>query len=285
MKIFLSFKSDDMKEVEEVVENLRGLSPSVKVSILRRTPKWKKLTHDYLKDSDIVMYLAGQNYSDNIDWEINEARRIGHKVFCLKLRDDVELNDERLKIYDGYDSKFTLKVEPVSFEKIASLIKGDRDHLHNKLFETGVIDNKTLVEQYKMLLSTSESLIERRQKLTTTFLTIFSALLPVLTFMLSQKMLFMNIGCSIISLISILLCFSWRNAINSYGKSNAAKFAILEEMEKQFPASMFASEWVVLKKTTSHYKSFTSRETLIPLLFVAVYALFMVVSIILCFVQ
>ncbi len=285
MKIFLSYKSDDMKEVEEVVESLRELSPDVKVSILRQTPKWKKLTLDYLKDSDMVMYLAGQNYSDNIDWEINEARKIGHKVFCLKLRDDVDLDDERLKIYDDYDSKLTLKVEPVSFEKIAGIVKGDREHLHNKLFETGVTDNKTLVEQYKMLLSTSESLIERRQKLTTTFLTIFSALLPVLTFMLSQKMSFMNIGCAIISLISILLCFSWRNSINSYGKSNAAKFAILEEMEKQFPASMFASEWVVLKKTTSRYRSFTSRETLIPLLFVAVYALFMVVSIILYFVQ
>ncbi|MEA4939318.1 MAG: hypothetical protein VB091_07000 [Christensenella sp.] len=284
MKIFLSFKSEDMKEVEKVVDRLRELSPDVKVSILRQNRKWKRMTLDFLKDSDMVIYLAGEHYSDNIDWEINEAKKIGHKVFCLKLRDDIELNDERLKILDDYDSKLTLKVEPVSFEKIADLVKGDREHLHNKLFETGVIDNKTLVEQYRMLLSTSESLIERRQKLTTTYLTIFSALLPVLTFMLSQKMAFMNIGCAIISLISILLCFSWRNAIDSYGKSNAAKFAILEEMEKQFPASMFASEWVVLKKTTSRYRSYTSRETLIPLLFVAVYALFMVVSIILCFV-
>lgn len=284
MKIFLSYKSDDFKEVEEVVERLRGLSPDVKVSILRQTPKWKRLTLDYLKDSDMVIYLAGQNFSNNIDWEINEARKIGHTVFCLKLRDDIELGDERLKTYDCFDSKSILKVEPVSFDKIASMVKGDREQLHKKLFENGVVDSRTLVEQYKMLLSTSESLIERRQKLTTTFLTIFSALLPVLTFMLSQKITFMNIGCTIISLISILLCFSWRNAILSYGKSNAAKFAILEEMEKEFPASMFASEWVVLRKTTSRYKSFTSRETLIPLLFVAVYALFMVVSIILCFV-
>lgn len=283
MKIFLSFKSEDMKEVEKVVDRLRELSPDVKVSILRQNRKWKRITLDYLKDSDLVIYLAGEHYSDNVDWEINEAKKIGHKVFCLKLRDDVELNDERLKIFDDYDSKPALKVDPVSFEKIADMVKGDREHLHNKLFETGVTDNKTLVEQYRMLLSTSESLIERRQKLTTTYLTIFSALLPVLTFMLSQKMIFMNIGCAIISLISILLCFSWRSAIDSYGKSNAAKFAILEEMEKQFPASMFASEWVVLKKTTSRYRSYTSRETLIPLLFVAVYALFMVVSIILCF--
>lgn len=272
-----------MKEVEKVVDRLRELSPDVKVSILRQNRKWKRITLDYLKDSDLVIYLAGEHYSDNVDWEINEAKKIGHKVFCLKLRDDVELNDERLKIFDDYDSKPALKVDPVSFEKIADMVKGDREHLHNKLFETGVTDNKTLVEQYRMLLSTSESLIERRQKLTTTYLTIFSALLPVLTFMLSQKMIFMNIGCAIISLISILLCFSWRSAIDSYGKSNAAKFAILEEMEKQFPASMFASEWVVLKKTTSRYRSYTSRETLIPLLFVAVYALFMVVSIILCF--
>ncbi|MEA4912969.1 MAG: hypothetical protein VB061_00150 [Christensenella sp.] len=284
MKIFLSFKSDDIKEVEKVVDWLRELSPDVKVSILRQTPTWKKLTLNYLKDSDMVIYLAGQNYSDNIDWEINEARKIGHKVFCLKLRDSVELNDARLNVYDNYDNRSTLKVEPVSFNIIADIVKGDRAHLHNKLFETGVTDNKTLVEQYKLLLSTSESLIERRQKLTTTFLAIFSVLLPVLTFMLSQKMPFMNVGSAIISLICILLCFSWRNAINSYGKSNAAKFAILEEMEKQFPAAMFSAEWIVLKKTTSRYRSYTSRETLIPLLFVTVYALFMIVSIILCFV-
>jgi hypothetical protein len=137
------------------------------------------------------------------------------------------------------------------------------------------------MEQYKVLLTTSESLIERRQKLTTTYLSIFSIMLPVLSTMLSFQYLFLQLGAFFVSIICIILCLSWRSTIISYGKSNRAKFAILEEIERQLPVAMFASEWLVLKRITTKYKSFTNRETIIPMVFICIYIIFAILSIIL----
>lgn len=284
MRIFVSYKSQDIDEVRNIIEQLREISPDTKVSMLRQSPQWKRIARPYLKKSDIVIYLAGREYSDNIDWEINTALRLKRKVYCIKLADDIEL-DTRLYQTDAFDDgQRVLKIQnPSSLEEIRNLIKGDRTFLRDRLFDADIRNDEILLEQYKLMLSTSESLIERRQKLTTTYLSIFSALLPVVTLTLSLDYDFLYPGTAIICCICIILCFSWRSAIISYGKSNQAKFAILEEMEKTLPVSMFASEWLARKKISSKYVSFTSHETMIPVLFVFVYAVFLAISIFLWF--
>lgn len=284
MKIFITYKGQDIDKVVETIEKFREISPDVQISIIRNSKRWKAIARKYIKNSDLVIYLAGYEYSENIDWEINTAIKIGHRVHCIKLYDDIVL-EERLCISDKFDNMHrVLKIEPpVTLDEMIDRIRGDRSYLHDKLFSSNITDTPTLIEQYKMMLSTSESLIERRQKLTTTYLSIFSALLPVITLMLSFKSSFLNIGIIIISGICIILCISWRSSIVSYGKSNNAKFAILEEIEKKLPAAIFASEWIALKRITSQYKSFTSRETVIPLLFIFVYIVFAVIAIALCF--
>ena len=108
--------------------------------------------------------------------------------------------------------------------------------------------------------------------------------------MLSFQSIFLNIGVSLIALIGIILCLSWRKTVISYGKSNRAKFAILEEMENKLPVAMFASEWIVLKRITNKYKSFNwqsrcKKTPLIPNLFLIVYLIVRVASILLCFIK
>lgn len=281
MKLFISYKGEDFGEVQKAIENFREISPDIQISTLRRTKHWKRLAKKYITKADFVIYLAGENYSDNIDWEIDTAIKYGHRVHCVKLKDSVVLNDKLYTINKFDDSvKIPKVVIHNTFAEVVSLIRGDSAYLHNKLFENNINNNEMLIEQYKVMLSTSESLIERRQKLTTTYLTIFSALLPIISTMLSFSYIYLYMGAALISIICIILCFSWRSTIISYGKSNRAKFAILEEIESKLPASMFSSEWLALKKITSKYKSFTNRETIIPILFVVVYSILLVISII-----
>lgn len=282
MKLFISYKSEDFDAVQKTIETFREISPDIQVSSLRVSKHWKKLAKKYIAKSDFVIYLAGYKYSDNIDWEINTALQKHHKVYCVKLYDDVTLNDKLFTV-DEFDSSIkTPKVTVYnSLSELISLIRGDSNYLHDKLFENDNMNDAMLIEQYKVMLSTSESLIERRQRLTTTYLSIFSALLPVISIMLSLTQFYLYLGVSLISIICIILCLSWRSTIISYGKSNRAKFAILEELESKLPASMFSSEWLALKKITTKYKSFTDRETIIPLLFVAVYAIILALSVVL----
>lgn len=282
MKLFICYKGEDYDRVVQTMNTLRDISPDIQISIIRNAKNWKSLSKSHITKADYVIYLAGKTYSDNIDWEIDTAIKYGHKVRCVKLYDDVQLTDKRLFKQDSFDkSKKTLKIEePITMEQLIGLIKGDSAYLNQKLFQSGVEDNNLLVEQYKILLSTSESLIERRQKLTTTYLSIFSVMLPVLSAMLTFEQAFLQLGAFFVSCICIILCFSWRGTIISYGKSNRAKFAILEEMEKQLPVAMFASEWLVLKRITTKYKSFTNRETTIPVIFIAIYTIFAIMSLV-----
>lgn len=283
MKLFICYKGGDYDRVVQTMNTLRDISPDIQISIIRNAKNWKHLSKSHITKADYVIYLAGHVYSDNIDWEIDTAIKYGHKVRCVKLYDDVQLTDSRLFKQDSFDkSKKALKIEePITMEQLIGLIKGDSAYLNQKLFQSGVEDNNLLVEQYKILLSTSESLIERRQKLTTTYLSIFSVMLPVLSAMLTFEQAFLQLGAFFVSCICIILCLSWRGTIISYGKSNRAKFAILEEMEKQLPVAMFASEWLVLKRITTRYKSFTNRETTIPVIFIAIYTIFAVLSLVL----
>ncbi len=282
MKLFISYKGEDFGEVQETIEQFRNISPDIQISTLRISKHWKRLAKKYISNADFVIYLAGYKYSDNINWEIETAIKYGHKIHCVKLNKDVVLND-KLFTTDKFDD--SIKIPKVvlydSLFELISMIRGDSAYLHNKLFENNLDNNELLMEQYKVMLSTSESLIERRQKLTTTYLSIFSALLPVICAMLSFSFFYLYFGAVLISIICIILCFSWRSTIISYGKSNRAKFAILEEIESKLPATMFSSEWFALKKITTKYKSFTNRETIIPIIFVAIYTVLLSISIIL----
>lgn len=280
MKLFISYKSDDLKQVQQIMDNFRNISPEVQISVLRVSKHWKRLAKNCISKADFVIYLAGHKYSDNINWEIDTAIKYGHHVHCVKLSEDVVLSDKLFTVDEFND--FAPKSKVVlhnSIEELISLIRGDSTGLHDKLFANNIDNNEMLIEQYKVMLSTSESLIDRRQKLTTTYLTIFSILLPIISTMLSFSYFYLYIGAALISIICIILCFSWRGTIISYGKSNRAKFAILEEIESKLPATMFSSEWFALKKITIKYKSFTNRETVIPILFVVVYAVLLVISI------
>lgn len=282
MKLFISYKSEDFGQVQKTMEHFRNISPDIQISTLRVSKHWKRLAKKYISKADFVIYLAGHRYSDNIDWEINAAIKYGHKVHCVKLDEDVVLSNQ-LYVVNAFDDavKTPKVIVHDSLSDLISLIRGDSTFLHHKLFENNIDNNDMLIEQYKVMLSTSESLIERRQKLTTTYLTIFSVLLPVISTMLSFSYFYLYLGAALISIICIILCFSWRSTIISYGKSNRAKFAILEEIESKLPTKMFSSEWLALQKITTKYKSFTNRETIIPILFVVVYSILLTISIVL----
>lgn len=286
MKIFISYKSEDIEKVQEITEKILNISPDIQISTMRQTKRWKSLAKKLISKADKILYLAGAKYSDNIDWEINYALKIGFKVYCVKLDDNIILSN-KLHKNNGFETKEPeLKIEkPISLDKLLSILGGDKIELRDKLFNSRVENDSMLIEQYKLLLGTTESLIERRQKLTTTYISIFSIILPVISTMLSFPQTFLKVATMIISLVCIVLCCSWRKTIISYGKSNRAKFAILEEMEHKLPVDMFASEWFALKNLTTKYKSFTSRETIIPIIFSLIYALFFIIAIVMLFVK
>ena len=70
-------------------------------------------------------------------------------------------------------------------------------------------------------------------------------------------------------LAGLLLCNSWRNLIDNYGKLNAAKFRVILKLEESLSAQVFSAEWAALGKgrRSQKYQSFTSTENMVPLWF------------------
>ena len=68
------------------------------------------------------------------------------------------------------------------------------------------------------------------------------------------------------SVVGLLLCNSWRNLIDNYGKLNKAKFDVILRLEQDLDAQIYAAEWISLGKglRPDKYRSFTSTEKDVP---------------------
>ena len=86
------------------------------------------------------------------------------------------------------------------------------------------------------MIESSESLIQRRQKTNAFFITAIGSLLAIAgllvkTGSISSDSVEVLYGFSVVGL---LLCNSWRNLIDNYGKLNKAKFDVILRLEKSF---------------------------------------------------
>ena len=134
-----------------------------------------------------------------------------------------------------------------------------------------------LLEQYKIMVNTTENVVARRQRLHTFFFSINSLLIGALGTVAGSE--FTNLAVKkgvliiILSAVGIALCFSWRRLLTSYKQLNSGKFKIIQLLETELPASIFAAEWIALGEGEGPktYKPFTNTEHYIPIAFFLLY--------------
>jgi len=130
-------------------------------------------------------------------------------------------------------------------------------------------------ELYKMMVSSSEALVSRRQGVNTFFLTMNGLLLTAVG-------LFVRGGSDgqLQAAGILVLCSAWRSLIISFGQLNSGKFAIINTMERDLAASIYAAEWEALERgeNSNVYRSFTSREVIVPVAFGAIYTITVILS-------
>ena len=279
MKVFIIHKGKDAEEINELLEKKRKEIFGLNFLVLQGDSKsWKRKTKSLISKSDKVIYFSSDKYSENIEWEINTVKKLKIPLYIIPLKEEFKDEDFLFDNDDGYGKK--PKATILSIKELDTVFIEDNVSLKKRLFTSEIKDSQLLFEQYKLLLETSESLVERRQKITSTYLSICSVLIPIITTMLTVNNSLINLSSIVISCLSIILCICWKNIIVSYGRSNQAKFAIMELMENELPANIFGSEWIALKKIGKQYVSFTERETTTPKIFIALDFVFIVGAIV-----
>lgn len=130
------------------------------------------------------------------------------------------------------------------------------------------IDLATVIDLYKVMVDSSESLVGRRQAVNTFFLTANGALVTAYGIILKNASddELTPLGVLLLAGIGIILSFAWKSLITSFGQLNTGKFKVINYLEKYLPAAIYDAEWAALAegKDPKIYKSFTAREKWVP---------------------
>ncbi|WP_405886974.1 hypothetical protein OG739_19855 [Streptomyces longwoodensis] len=138
-------------------------------------------------------------------------------------------------------------------------------------------DSERLFELYKIMVQSSESLVNRRQGVNTFFITVNGAILTGLGFFIKAggKEELKALGVLLIALTGFILAHAWKSLVTSFGQLNTGKFAVINRIERFLPAAIFYAEWEALERGMNPkvYRSFTSREIWAPFLLMFLYGL------------
>lgn len=136
-----------------------------------------------------------------------------------------------------------------------------------------------LIEQYKLYLTSTENISNRRQIANAFFVSVNTALVSLASYL--------NLGASnasnfywVISLAGIAISYMWYRLVRSYKDLNSAKFKVIHEMEKNMPSSPYDAEWEAVGggEDSKLYLPFTHIEIFVPWVFILLHLLVLVVS-------
>ncbi len=249
MKLFVIHRFKDRKHAKKKLKKLaQDLSLELQPIFLDSSggEEWKQKAESAISqvEATIVFNPSSCEGSDNAKWEIEKAKEAGIEIIELNKNGNDATSISRLK------SLYELKEE---FDSCFSS------------------DSKDVFELYKLMIESSESLIQRRHTTNAFFITVIGSLLAIAGLLVKTGAI--NTGTIGIlygfSVVGLLLCNSWRNLIDNYGKLNKAKFDVILRLEKELTAQIYSAEWISLGKglRQKKYKSFTSTEKNVPLFF------------------
>lgn len=244
MKIFLCIRTTDADEGKSVIDELVRASDD-SIAVLREkehSDNWKEQVENQLKEVDFVIFVLGANTfeSDPMKWEYAKAKALNKQIVGLKLSG---ASKESVLFCQGF---------PV-FSKPNQCWK----YLENTYQE----DRQLLLEQYKIMVGSTEKVSDQRLRVNNLFFTVTSSILSV-SLVVGKALEFSIVGAiAMLALagMAFLITFLWEKLIRSYGKLNTGKFAVIDQIEKQLRTNMFEHEWKILKSDVG-YESNTETE-------------------------
>lgn len=250
MNIFISHRTSDTQEVNELIEQINDVT-WVR-HIVNSDPEriWHNEVKTKIKESNLVIFLIGSSFrdSENVKWEFNESIKQKKNILAIKLKYYVPA--KYIKNHKG------LKLIP---KDIVSIKK----EISNYYFK---INNEILLEQYKIMVSSTEKVTEQRLKVNNLFVTIITSVLTlsavvgkIVGFEDSESAKLTLYIMLFFTIVSFVLTFSWSKLINSYGDLNTGKFKVIDDIEFNLNTNMFRREWEILQNEVG-YQSNTQTE-------------------------
>jgi hypothetical protein len=140
----------------------------------------------------------------------------------------------------------------------------------------GPLYDQHFFEQYTTYLEIADRISSRRMLANTFFITLHTALLSAYAVAIKDDLLPRNLFGSLPLCALLLLCYVWWRLLLSYRQLSSGKFAIIRQIEKHLPLSLFDAEWTLLGRgrDSRRFLALTRLEVLVPLCFGVLYTLF-----------
>lgn len=296
LNIYVIYKFDDYQRVKEVIDKINtdfAKDETKKHSIFmfepNRTPRlWHRYAAKKLKDSQLVLLfdsLSGDNtMGKHISWEIKKAEKLKKRIVVFKADPDSQNRSWYEKDYSEKDPRRS-RLKTLPFKEAYAFVKKECDWkmdgnlLHKDDREEPFTDseNQLLLEQYRIMIETSEKLMERRQNTVNLYTTLCTTMIALIGASFAFSNMFICAGILWLSgLILMVLCHNWRLSLESYDLNNEGKFEVINLLEQKLPAEIFECEYKYNK--LKGMNSFSSRETVLPRIFSILGALLIVIA-------
>ena len=142
-----------------------------------------------------------------------------------------------------------------------------------------------LFEQYKLYVEMADKISDRRANANSFFFTIMTALISIIGIISgfgTQAVNVFNFWIIAVSIVGLILCYSWNRIIESYRQLNGVKFKVIHEIEKKLPLALYHREWIMLGEGNNPklYRPLTHVEKWVPMLFALLFIAILTVGII-----
>ena len=140
-----------------------------------------------------------------------------------------------------------------------------------------------ILEQYKLYVGMADRISQRRQMAHAFFIAVNTVLVALLGLASPDKLeLPESLWFPAVSIAGAVLSFTWYRLIRSYRDLNNGKFKVILQIERQLPIKPYEAEWDILGQgqDPALYRPFTKIETLVPWVFVLLYAMLILASLI-----
>lgn len=305
MNVYIMYKFSDYPRIKDSI-NILEEAPNLSVFYfspdMKSNHRWKGRAKDKIKSADVICYFfnyeSAKKSTVNLQWEYNFAVKQNKKIIIINNENRTDVINKLIasenknsffkNIFNYSYNEKELVSQPLTFEQgKEKLVEQSTWNIENKLLieDESDIDKESrksyyslLMEQYKIMIDTSERLMDRRQATSNLYTTVCTALVALVGSSFALKNMFaLSVIFCCVGIVSIILAVNWNHALESYSRNNEGKFAVLNEIEKRLPANMFDSEYRYNK--LKGIKSFASREKMLPWIFKMLGFIFLVCGI------
>ncbi|MGL5382801.1 MAG: RipA family octameric membrane protein [Culicoidibacterales bacterium] len=124
-------------------------------------------------------------------------------------------------------------------------------------------EQEILLAQWQTGVEMANEVSNRRDTMNNLFVTLNLTLVATIT-------VIWDIKSAVLSIAGIALCVVWIFFIGNFKELNTAKFAVINKIEEQLPAQVFAEEWQYLKGNKKYIEG-TKLEKSLPIMFLVIY--------------